>query len=315
MADRQNAMDQEFSKTPGGNYFNYVDTAKLERLGITQYKPQVGENAVRIVFPPDRPGFYGLEIRKHSNVGVNRKTFLCKKGMFNEECPICSFADGLRKEDPQDERAKALYAGRRYLFFVVDVYNEETMERGIRWWDCPIGIYKEVKSRSKNKRRGVTQEGADFKKYIDVSDPINGRDIEFEQVKEGGKYSYEGVRLVSTESIPEDWYKNLPEFADILKISSDDEMLEALNGETTPDEDNDSQNDNEVETETEEKIVDESTVEPKKEKVEESKVSTRKVSASRESSNKEESNLRARVRARLEKSRAARKTEEGTEEE
>jgi len=193
--DRQEAIEREFSKTPSGNYFNYVDTAKLERMGITQYKPSLGENAIRIVFPPDRPGFYGLEIFKHSNVGVNKKTFLCKRAMFNEVCPVCNYADELKRDDPEDKVAKALYASRRYLFFVVDLSSEQEMAKGIRWFDCPVGIYKEIKSRSKIKRRPTgTNEGnvGQIKKYIDVSHPTEGRDIVFEQVKEQGKWSYEG---------------------------------------------------------------------------------------------------------------------------
>jgi len=307
MTSRQEAMDQEFSKTPGGNYFNYVDTAKLERLGITQYKPVLSENAVRIVFPPSRPGFYGLEIHRHSNVGVNRRTFICRKRMFNEECPICSFADELRKEDPQDKRAKELYAGRRYLFFVVETLSEETMKKGIRWWDCPIGIYKEIKARSKNKRRGTTPEGTEFKKYVDVSDPVNGRDVEFEQVKEQGKYSYEGVRLVETDAIPEEWYKDLPEFVDILKNSSEEEMREALSGETTPDEE--IVEDDSEQVKEEEESIETTEVKDKPEQVQEKTTTTRSVSPSRESTNKENNDIRTRVRARLEQSKKARQEE------
>jgi len=307
MTSRQEAMDQEFSKTPGGNYFNYVDTAKLEKLGITQFKPALGENAVRIVFPPERPGFYGLEVHRHSKVGVNQKTFICKKKMFNEECPICSFADELRKEDPQDKRAKELYANRRYLFLIVETRTEESMKKGIRWWDCPISIYKEIKTRSKNKRKGNSPEGAEFKKYVDVSNPTEGRDIEFEQVKEKGKYSYEGVKLVVTDPIPEDWYKDLPEFVDVLKISSEEEMREALSGETTPDEEGikNTTEQVEIESDSSETTEVEVDVEPEQEK----KTTMRSISPSRESANTEESELRSRVRARLEQSKKARQEE------
>lgn len=310
--DRQEEMDKEFSKTPGGNYFNYVDTAKLERLGITQFKPVLGENAIRIVFPPDRPGFYGLEIRRHSNVGVNRKTFLCRREMFNEECPICSFAEALRKDDPQDERAKTLYAGRRYLFFVVEVLSEDTMKRGIRWFDCPIGIYKEIKSRSKNKRRGTAQEGTEFKKYTDVSHPVDGKDIEFEQVKQSGKYDYEGVRLVDADPIPKDWYNDLPEFKEILKESSIEEINEALNGETTPDEEIDEEIEREVkDNDVKEETQEENTSGPEEEKQSSNnEVSTRGVNSSRKTANKETSDIRARVRDRLDQSRKARQVEE-----
>jgi hypothetical protein len=232
MIDRSEAMEKEFNKAPGGNYFTFVNEPELTRLGITQWKPIIGDNMIRIVFPPDRPGYYGKEIYKHNNVGVNRKTILCKKHMFNERCPICEYADSLKKDDPNDKRAGELYAQRRYLFFVVDVSSNEAMAKGIRWFDCPVGVYKEIKSRSKNKR-GRGGEDANFKKYIDVSHPVEGRDICFTQTKVSGKYGYEGVELVASEPVPENWYKDLPEFDDVLKVTDIEEIEEALSGEGT----------------------------------------------------------------------------------
>jgi len=300
--NRDEALDQEFSKTPGGNYFNFVDTSKLEQLGITQYKPALGSNAIRIVFPPSRPGFFGLEVYKHGNVGVNRKTFICRRKMFDESCPICEFIDLLKKEDPQDKRAEVLYASRRYLFFVVDVATEEGMKKGIRWFDCPIGIYKEIKTRSKIKRRGGSTEGENFKKYIDVSDPVNGRDIAFEQTKEKGKYGYEGVELLSSEPIPEGWYKDLPEFKDVLKESSIEEMREALEGESTPDEVVENE---EMEREVEE-VVEEDQVEStkKEEPKEQEKPQTRSVST--RNLNPSQEAKKDWIRARIEQARKAR---------
>lgn len=232
--DRDDAMEKEYGKSSGGNYFTYVDTAKLERLGITQYKPQKGDNLIRIVFPPKREGFFGKEIFKHGNVGVNRKTFLCKKRMAEEPCKICGYADDLRKDDPQDKRAAALFASRRYLFFVVDVSSETEMAKGVRWFDCPIKLFNEIRSRTKNKRRGGDSEGSTHQKYVDVSDPKEGRDIAFEQTKEGKKYDYVGVELVPSEPCPEEWYVDIPKFDEILKVSTNEEILEALSGETEP---------------------------------------------------------------------------------
>jgi hypothetical protein len=314
--DRTQDMEKEFSKTPGGNYFNYVDTPKLERLGITQYKPGIGENAIRIIYPPNRPGFYGLEIYRHSNVGVNRKTFLCKKKMFNEPCPVCDYTDLLRKDDPQDERAKALYTGRRYLFFAVDVISDDAISKGIRWWDCPIGIYNEIKSRSKNKRRGRQEEGEEFRKYVDVSHPSDGRDIEFEQTKVKGKYGYEGITLIATDPIPEDWYNDLPEFADILKMSTVEEMEEACNGEDVPDkveEDTSEREESKNKEVKKEEVKTEET--PRGEEKEEEEGTRRSFSSRRssrggESAQEEESDLKDRVRSRVDRAKAARRTSE-----
>jgi hypothetical protein len=261
-----------------------------------------------------------LEVFRHSNVGVNRKTFLCKKKMFGEECPVCSFADSLRKDDPQDERAKALYAGRRYLFFVIEVVSDDAISKGIRWWDCPIGIYNEIKSRSKNKRRGRQEEGKEFRKFIDVSHPKDGRDIEFEQTKTKGKYAYEGITLIATDPIPEDWYNDLPEFEDVLKNSPVEEMEEACSGEATPDEvEEDSseqekeKSDNKDEKEDSGKDDDGGEGAPKggttgAEEETGRRVSSRRSSRSGEQAQEEESDLKERVKNRIEQSRAARRS-------
>jgi len=227
---RQEAMEREYTKSSGGNYFNYVNVAALEREGITQFKPSLGSNSIRIVYPPLRAGYFGMEIFKHSNVGVNRKTFICKRRMFDEACPICEFADQLRKMDPSDPRIKELQPGRRYLFFVVDISSQEEEKKGRRWFDCPVTLFNEIKSRSKRKRRrgDSVEEEASFFKYINVSHPKDGRDIEFELVKEGGKYTYTGCSLIEGPPIPESWCKDLPEFTDILKDSSEEEMLDAI---------------------------------------------------------------------------------------
>lgn len=226
---RQEAMEKEYTKSAGGNYFSYVDTAKLEREGITQWKPSVGPSAIRIVYPPDRAGYFGLEIFKHSNVGVNRKTFICKRRMFDEPCPVCEFQDQLRKADSSDPRVKELNPSRRYLFFVVDISSPEEEKKGRRWFDCPVTLFNEIKSRSKNRRRrGDEESDTPFLKYVNVSHPTGGRDIEFEQTKEQGKYDYTGCDLREGPDVPKSWYTDLPEFKEILKLSGEEEMLDAV---------------------------------------------------------------------------------------
>jgi len=319
--DRDSAMEQEFSKSPGGNYFTYVDTAKLERLGITQYKPSVGDNMIRIVFPPERKGFYGFEIFKHSNVGVNRKTFLCYQKMFNEKCLICDLSDSLRRDDPQDKRAAELYASRRYLFFVVDVSSDAEMAKGVRWFDCPIKLFNEIRARSKNKRRGGSEDGKDFKKWVDISDPKEGRDISYEQTKEGKQYAYVGVELLTSDPCPNEWYEDLPEFKDILKISSEEEIQQALSGETSSEEDlvddtNDDTTDTVVEDDsprrrsperTKEVVEDDS---PPKEDKEEKQEETSPAPTRRSAGTSRGSSIKEKIQERLERAKQAKAEEE-----
>jgi len=319
MVDRSSAMEKEFSKSGGGNYFNYVDTAKLERLGITRYKPSIGENMIRIVFPPTREGFYGLEIFRHSNVGVNRKAFLCYKRMFDQPCLICDQADAFRKEDPQDKRAAALYASRRYLFFVVDVSSDAEMAKGVRWFDCPVKLFNEIRSRSKNKRRGGSEDGADHKKWIDISHPKDGRDISFEQTKEGKKYEYVGVDLHTSDPCPDEWYEDLPEFEDILKMSPEEEIREALCGENTPEEDStdDSTDDTPDEVVEEEPPRRRSAAKEQEEVVEEEappaeevKKEPKRTETTRSAGTARSSSIKEKVQQRLEQAKRAKAGEE-----
>jgi hypothetical protein len=340
---RQAAMEKEYNKTSGGNYFSYVDQAKLEREGITQWKPVIGESQIRIVYPPDREGYFGLEIFKHSSIGVNRKTFICKKRMFDESCPICEFQDQLRKSDPSDPRVKELNPSRRYLYFVVDISSKKEEQKGKRWFDCPVTLFNEIKLRSKNKRRrGDEDDGKPFLKYINVSHPTDGRDIEFEQVKEQSKYSYAACKLVEGPPVPKSWYVDLPEFKDILKISDDEEMLDAVSDQFE-DESNipdgrepatrersdfsDHQNsharDNELEPEIETEVEDS---EPERSQEPTTKESTRE-DIQKESEQEtrgggelrgdgpkdEEQDMKSRVQARIERARRQRRTNQGND--
>jgi len=211
-ASRSQSIKDEIKKSEGsgGDRYNYVDVTKLTRLGISGYQTKKGNNFIRIV--TSKPtGFYGLEVWKHSDIGVDNRTFVCTEKMFKKPCPICELYKQIKAKNPEDERLNTLYPSRRYFFYVVDTKNEETQAEGVKWFDCPISIKTNVVSLSMNKRNPND--------VIDVSDPVDGRDIEFVRV-DGAKTSYEGFNLVATGPIPEGWYKDLPDYVEMLNIPS-----------------------------------------------------------------------------------------------
>ena len=100
------------------------------------------------------------QVHVHS---VNGKT-------FDKDCLVCEYIEQLKAEGGNDEQAAELAATRRYLFFVYNVATEETEAKGLHWYDAPTTILNGIVGLSKDKRSG---------KILDVSDPKNGRDIEF----------------------------------------------------------------------------------------------------------------------------------------
>lgn len=225
---RAQAIDDGGKIKTGGINFNYVDTSKLDRMGIGCYstkKPQ-GNNFIRIV-TPNKAGAFALEIWKHSNVGGNNATFLCLDKMFGKPCPVCEHIQELKKEGTSNDVVKELYPSRRFLLFVVDTTSRETEEEGPKWFDCPVTIYKEVCTRSKDRRTG---------EKIDPTDPEDGRDIEFVR-NDGKRTEYVGITLVKTDPIPKCWYEDLPTFTEVLLMPNPDEMKEAVLGKksSTPD--------------------------------------------------------------------------------
>jgi hypothetical protein len=207
--------------------FNYVDTAKLERLGIDRYdtKKPKGNNFIRVV-TPSKVGPFAKEIWKHSNVGADGNTFLCLQAMLKKRCPVCDYIKRLKSENADPKVIGDLAVGKRYLLFVVDTTSEQTEEEGPKWFDCPPTIYQQICSLSVDKRTG---------KKIDPTDPKEGRDIEFTRV-DAKRTSYGNFVLKEAGEVPESWYKNLPSFDDILLIPDIVEVERAVSGMTPSDE-------------------------------------------------------------------------------
>jgi len=220
---RKKAIEDDITQSSRkGGLFFYVDTAKLERLGIEQYKPSLGANFIRII-APQSTGFFRRKVWIHTNADVNNRTVLCLRKTYEEPCPICEYREDLKNKNPEDERISELYPGRRYLLFVYDVESKETEEKGLRWFDCPPSLFEEIVKLSKDKRTG---------EIIDVSDPRDGRDIEFVQAKVADRISYESIKLVSVQETPKEWHQDVPEYDTVLLKTFYDKMKEGITGIT-----------------------------------------------------------------------------------
>lgn len=218
---RRKAIDAGANMSTGGANFDYVDVAKLERMGITKYntKKPKGNNYIRMV-APDSVGAFAKEIHQHTKIGASKTTYLCLKEMWDEECPICNHALELRRQNISGDVVKDLNTGRRFLLYVVDTTDDNSIDEGTHWFDCPPSIYKAVCTLAQVTRTG---------EKIDPTDPVDGRDIEFVR-KDGKRTEYVGFKLEKTKPIPESWYSDLPAFEDILLKPDPNEMLIAVSG-------------------------------------------------------------------------------------
>ncbi len=225
--ERLGAIEAEIKRPKGGGVnFYAVDTDKLAKSGVTQFKAEVGDNFIRIIPPVDPKVFWAKIVYIHRNIGANGATFLCLKKMFNMACPICEMVNKMKEDDPEDERIIALLPKMRYLMFVYDVRDEDSINKGLRWWDVPVSktcpIVESIKSLSKDRR---TQS------VIDVSDPVEGRDIEFTRKGTGQlNTAYEAFKLIESDPIPKEWYDGVPAFDDILLVPTYEQVELELYG-------------------------------------------------------------------------------------
>jgi len=216
------AIENEHRKTQEGMWgkFDFVNTRALERLGINQMKLESGDNFIRIISPkfsrysPENLPFYGREVFVHSNIGSDRRTYICARrtkdsnGQPFGACPVCEYADQIRAQNPDDKRLSELYASCRYLFFVYNVKDASTEAKGLHWLDAPKSVKDNIVSISRDRRTGT---------FIDVSDPKTGADIEFTRVGTKLSTKYEGFKLSNKGTPPDEWYQNVPdEFDEFL---------------------------------------------------------------------------------------------------
>jgi len=134
---------------------------------------------------------------------------------------VCEYIEQLKAENADPESLKPLYPKKRFLMFVIDVRDDTTIAKGLRWYDAPPKLVGEIIGRSKDKRT---------RQVIDVCDPKEGRDIEFVRKGQGLKTDYTGIDLKVTEEVPPDWYENVPTFDEVLAIPTYEQVYQQLTG-------------------------------------------------------------------------------------
>lgn len=232
--DREEMLQQMYKEQQMGKAarFNYVDLDVMERLGITQYKPEIGNNFIRIVSPTfkgyqKRP-FYGKRVFKHQNIGSSKRTFLCMNSTYSKPCPVCEKLEEWKKAGVEKKIYSALFPMERCLFLVYDVSSKEKMDKGLMWFDAPKTFLYSLVDHSNELERGTKI----IKKTYDFSDPKEGKDIEFKAEKKADYIQYEIIRLHDGQ-LDEALLKNIPnDFEELLIKPEYDEVKQEVNGMT-----------------------------------------------------------------------------------
>jgi hypothetical protein len=232
MVDRRKAIDDEHreSQQRGRAAYTYVKVNELDRMGIEQYKAIPGENFIAVVCNPDQKGFFGKKVVVHNNIGVDNKVFICPKGTYGKECPICEEIMHMKKDGEDQELIDDLRPSTRYLFFVIDFKSQSTEEKGVQWFDASSGIKDEIVSLCHNKRTGDS---------FDISDPKEGKTVCFERTGTRLKTRYKGFELEGRDPIDEEMLLDLPLFEEILQDVTYEQIEKEFFGTTTRSRDED----------------------------------------------------------------------------
>lgn len=174
MKRRQEMKDRRYGS--GKGYLNH----NLYKA----FLPREGKNKVRILPPAEyqKLEWFGIEVRFHRNVGLNKDMFLCLRLMNIGACPICELqTPELWQAEP--EVAKTYYPDHRVLIWVQDLMSDTPQQ--VLLWSAPITLAYEIHNAAENKETG---------QFIDLMDPRTGPAIFFERTGKGLKTKYQGVQ-------------------------------------------------------------------------------------------------------------------------
>jgi hypothetical protein len=143
------------------------------------FKPQPGTYDVRFLPSADGDPFKEY----HIHYGLKSYGLLCSKRMFDEDCPICSFASALYRQggEENEKQAKDLFASARFYSLVL-VRGEE--DKGPQIYGYSKTVYTSLLNLILDPD------------YGDITDPEKGFDIKLEYGKKPG------AKFATTDLMP-----------------------------------------------------------------------------------------------------------------
>ena len=198
------------------------DFDKLFKDEVQGFAPNDGDNLIRPLPPTwEDPEHYGYDIYVHYGIGADNNAYLCRKKMLNEACPICEEQKRAEREG-DEEYSKQLKPKQRVAFYLLDRDDEE---KGVQIWASPWGFDRDVCKISVDKRSG---------EVLELDNPEDGYDIEFERTGKGIKTKYEGVKIARKASDLDNdealEFVNENSIPDILNFYSYEHIEDVFNG-------------------------------------------------------------------------------------
>ena len=227
LARLQMEHQEDERREQGGTSRKWVISEEaLEKANLTDWRPKEGKNFVQFLpaSDPDNKHSIGMELWFHRNVGPDNDNFLCLRKMFGKPCPICE--EFGRRRDEDWNAIKHLAAGRyptAWLYLIVDVDSDETVAEGVRTYVACKTVRDEVIN--------VCDPRTGEARFL-PNDPEEARVFCFTRTgtgKEDTKYSHFSY-LDERAELPEEFYKELPQFEDLLNVPTYDEVNMAFKG-------------------------------------------------------------------------------------
>ena len=238
----------------------------------------------------DDPDLIGLKIYCHYGVGPDDASYLCPKEMGNylesihmelpdeikdKRCPVCEHMGVLlahykkNKDKVTQEEREFLYSQivacrphsgsykdpkpKRMFTWVVNAADVESEDEGVKIFLMPTSVYQEGVIELHEDSDETDDEGNPV--FVDMLDPVNGHYFLFK--RKGKKFTdtkYSSYRAKKRKDDISDWLEDVPQYFDVLKFASYDEIKEAFDSGTdakddTPDDDSDDTVKDKLETE------------------------------------------------------------------
>lgn len=204
------------------------DYDKIIRDGIKSWKPNDGDNRIRILPPTwKNPEHFGYDIYVHYGVGADRGQYLDLHKMKGEADPINEerekFKSSMDPDNKDDQKyLKELEAKRRVGIYLIDRDHEK---EGVQFWAAPWTIDRDIVKVSVDKDSG---------EVLPIDHPEDGYDITFEKTGSKDRTEYNGVAIARRSSPlgKDSWLEFAVEnpIPEILQYFSYEDIAKAFGG-------------------------------------------------------------------------------------
>ncbi len=190
----------------GGKKLTQEQQEQSDKIKKYIWKPETGEQTIRIVPLKDTPDFPFIELRWHYDILGDRRNYL-SPATFNKKDPIVELANKLEKNrDTWLKGRKMQPKTRTYVPIIVRGKEEE----GVKFWGFGVQVYEQITN--------------DMTEYDDITDFSNGNDIKviFKTAEEVGKDYPETKITIKPKSCPV-LRPDHPKFKEIIKLITDEQ--------------------------------------------------------------------------------------------